>query len=225
VEVGQQLSEARQRRNLTLADISRTTKIPVHLLQAIEHNDFDRLPQGFFTRAFVRAYANEVGVNADTLLENVDDSEIEHVRIHVPGGNVPVEEQTSSRSLLVVLALCAGFSVYSSFAWKPAAHEVVQPAIVNPVQPVLATDIGAGAVAPCVPIAPPVTAINAARRDPIPAPAENVVTIAAPVPVTHVIADDQAVVNTPAQEPAQTATDTVTAQPDQIPASAPVEQF
>ena len=70
MRVGQQLSEARERQNLTLADISRTTKIPVHLLDAIERNDIDHLPQEFFTRAFVRAYAKEVGVDADALLGN-----------------------------------------------------------------------------------------------------------------------------------------------------------
>jgi cytoskeletal protein RodZ len=44
VEVGPQLVEARQRRGLTLNDISKSTKIPLSLLRAIECDDAARLP-------------------------------------------------------------------------------------------------------------------------------------------------------------------------------------
>ena len=42
-------------------------KISITALVAIEHNDFARLPGGVFRRAYVRAFAAEVGLNADEL--------------------------------------------------------------------------------------------------------------------------------------------------------------
>ncbi len=64
-DVGARLREAREARNMELRDIAATTKISVGALEAIEQNDFGPLPGGIFTRAFVRAYASEVGLEPE----------------------------------------------------------------------------------------------------------------------------------------------------------------
>lgn len=134
MEVGQQLFEARQGRHLTLADISRTTKIPVHLLEAIERNDIDHLPPRLFARAFVRAYANEVGVNPDLLLDTFENPEIEPSERELPIPNVTVEEPASSRPLFFVLALSAACSLYFGFTPKTSPTEQPQADIAKPLQ-------------------------------------------------------------------------------------------
>ena len=63
--VGARLREAREARNMELRDIAATTKISIGALEALEQNDFDPLPGGIFTRAFVRAYASEVGLDPE----------------------------------------------------------------------------------------------------------------------------------------------------------------
>ena len=63
--VGGRLREAREARNMELRDIASTTKISIGALEALEQNDFDPLPGGIFTRAFVRAYASEVGLDPE----------------------------------------------------------------------------------------------------------------------------------------------------------------
>ena len=50
---------------MSLRDIAATTKISVVTLEALERNDFSRLPGGIFSRAFVRAYALAVGVEPE----------------------------------------------------------------------------------------------------------------------------------------------------------------
>lgn len=50
---------------MELRDIAATTKISIGALEALEQNDFGPLPGGIFTRAFVRAYASEVGLDPD----------------------------------------------------------------------------------------------------------------------------------------------------------------
>jgi cytoskeletal protein RodZ len=119
VDVGKQLLQARQRRNLALVDISRNTKIPLHTLEAIERNDIEHLPPSFFTRAFVRTYAKEVGVNPDEILDRVepDLGETENV----PPPPAEAGEPTSSRALFVLLALLGTCGLlYLQFHSAPA---------------------------------------------------------------------------------------------------------
>jgi cytoskeletal protein RodZ len=68
-EFGARLKQARVARGVSLAQIASVTKISVRLLEAVERNDFSRLPGGIFTRAFVRAYAGEVGLDPEVALK------------------------------------------------------------------------------------------------------------------------------------------------------------
>ncbi|MGE3955090.1 MAG: helix-turn-helix domain-containing protein [Vicinamibacterales bacterium] len=64
-DFGARLREARERRGLSLRVIADATKISVRALEALERNDISRLPGGIFSRAFVRGYANEVGLDPE----------------------------------------------------------------------------------------------------------------------------------------------------------------
>jgi cytoskeletal protein RodZ len=65
-DLGTRLKEARQAKGVTLREIEAKTKISVTALEALERHDYSRLPGGIFSRAFVRAYALEVGVEPET---------------------------------------------------------------------------------------------------------------------------------------------------------------
>jgi cytoskeleton protein RodZ len=68
-DVGATLREARERRGLSLRQISNSTKIAMMTLEALERNDIARLPGGIFSRSFVRAYAVEVGLEPEVMIE------------------------------------------------------------------------------------------------------------------------------------------------------------
>ncbi|WP_138493914.1 helix-turn-helix domain-containing protein [Paenibacillus pinistramenti] len=67
-DLGQQLREARMARGLSLDDVQEMTKIRKRYLEAIEAGDYKVLPGSFYVRAFIKTYAEAVGVNADDLL-------------------------------------------------------------------------------------------------------------------------------------------------------------
>lgn len=67
-DVGARLREARERKGIPLKQVAAATKISLHSLEALERNDVARLPGGIFTRAFVRSYALEVGLDPDEIL-------------------------------------------------------------------------------------------------------------------------------------------------------------
>ncbi len=64
-DFGARLREARERRGLSLRVIADATRISVRALEALERNDIRQLPGGIFSRAFVRAYATEVGLDPE----------------------------------------------------------------------------------------------------------------------------------------------------------------
>ncbi|GGL43680.1 helix-turn-helix domain-containing protein [Sporolactobacillus putidus] len=62
-ELGQTLKEAREAKGLSLDDLQEETKIQKRYLQAIEDGDFKQLPGDFYTRAFIKSYAESVGLD------------------------------------------------------------------------------------------------------------------------------------------------------------------
>lgn len=66
-ELGQALKEARMARGMTLDDIQDLTKIQKRYLLAIENGEYDKLPGNFYTRAFMKSYAEAVGMDPKQL--------------------------------------------------------------------------------------------------------------------------------------------------------------
>jgi cytoskeletal protein RodZ len=64
-DFGARLREARERRGISLRAIADASRISVRALEALERNDISRLPGGIYSRAFVRAYALEVGLDPE----------------------------------------------------------------------------------------------------------------------------------------------------------------
>ncbi|MFM9277249.1 RodZ family helix-turn-helix domain-containing protein [Paenibacillus jiagnxiensis] len=87
-ELGQQLREARLQKGLSLDDVQDMTKIRKRYLEAIEAGDYKVLPGTFYVRAFIKTYAETVGLNADELLEG-------HKK------DVPVQEQEATMEPVV----------------------------------------------------------------------------------------------------------------------------
>ena len=210
MDAGQQLFEARQRRGLTLDDISRTTKIPVSLLSAIERNDTARLPQGFFTRAFVRAYAKEVGLNGDDLLDIHDVEQVDEL----PSTPAIVEEPASSKSFVFVAAVAA-MTIYYGYTLQQApasAPVTAETAIVEPVATTAASD-RADIVLPAAPepepVAPPRPVVQRVRHEQV---AQSIDAIFEALPAS-------------AAETLPAVSDAVVPQPPTATASTPIEQF
>ena len=62
---GEKLRREREKRSITLDQISQSTKIGTRMLQALEEDRFSQLPGGIFNKGFVRAYAHHLGLDED----------------------------------------------------------------------------------------------------------------------------------------------------------------
>jgi cytoskeletal protein RodZ len=63
-QLGKTLTQARTARGLTLHDVERDTRISGKYLQALEHGELETLPAPVYARAFMRTYAQYLGLNA-----------------------------------------------------------------------------------------------------------------------------------------------------------------
>jgi Helix-turn-helix domain/RDD family len=66
-----ELRRARMARGLSLTEISRRTRIGVAHLRKIDDGDLQGLPGGFYARAFVRAYAEAVGLDGELVVSRL----------------------------------------------------------------------------------------------------------------------------------------------------------
>ena len=68
-ELGTRLKEARLSKGYSLDDLQEITKIQKRYLMAIEEGNYSMMPGSFYVRAFIKQYAEAVGLNADEVLE------------------------------------------------------------------------------------------------------------------------------------------------------------
>jgi cytoskeleton protein RodZ len=119
--IGEQLRLAREERGIALRDICDQTRISIRYLEAIESNDYKKLPGGIFNRSFVKAYARYVGFDEKQAVEGysqvmreqgkpVDDNEtILHTKLYTepPAKRSPLLTVLLAVVILAILALGA----------------------------------------------------------------------------------------------------------------------
>lgn len=67
-DLGQLLKKARLDKGISLEDLQETTKIRKKYLECIEVGNYDALPGNFYVRAFIKSYAEAVGLDPNEVL-------------------------------------------------------------------------------------------------------------------------------------------------------------
>jgi transcriptional regulator with XRE-family HTH domain len=66
---GPNLRRIRVQRGVSLQQIAESTKVSPELWVGLERGDFSRWPTGLYARAYVRAYAEEIGADPDPIVD------------------------------------------------------------------------------------------------------------------------------------------------------------
>lgn len=131
--IGEKLRLARETRGIALRDISDETRISMRYLQAIETDDYQRLPGGIFNRSFIRAYAKQVGYDEQQALEEYSATLHERGEStdEIPAGRIRsmvYTDEVGSRSpllnVLLVLIILAALSLCGWAAWYFYEHRI-----------------------------------------------------------------------------------------------------
>lgn len=101
-DIGDKLRSARKAKGMSIEDVEKITKIQRRYLAAIENNEFDQLPGDFYVRAFIRQYADVVGLDGKELLEDFQ-SEVpeakpeEYVENSIDNKSEEIKKTTNSK--------------------------------------------------------------------------------------------------------------------------------
>lgn len=118
---GERLKRERELREVSWQEITSATRIGPKFLEALENEDWEKLPGGVFNRGFVRSIARYLGLNEEVLLGEYD---LAHgAPAPAPNGQPPVQESTSPKwkpavVVLGAVVLLAAIVVGGFYLWR-----------------------------------------------------------------------------------------------------------
>lgn len=141
--IGEHLKRVRKTCGYSLEDVAQVTKINPRYLDAIENDEFAKIPGETFLQGFLRSYARFLGINEKEIVGRLKESK----RLETPSGELhnPAEEVKDGRktisitperlkiilpfgaglvALLVIVILFAGGRETTSIQSSKAAEEV-----------------------------------------------------------------------------------------------------
>lgn len=150
--IGERLRRQRVERGFDLGQVARETKINPKLLEAIEAEEFEKLPGGVFRKSFVRQYARALGLDEASIaaeLEQIAPVEEpmpllrqDDLGSDIPGLPTPASQMDrrwvmtsvgSFVSVVAVMMICAG--IYSWWQNSREAARTVSSASANETVP------------------------------------------------------------------------------------------
>lgn len=124
---GEQLRAAREARNISLREISEQTRISMRYLEAIETDDYQRLPGGIFNKSFIKSYARYIHFDEDEALEGYTRTAREQGESPDEVASTPYQPRVytddSTRSpivtglLTVIILAVISLGVYAGLHW------------------------------------------------------------------------------------------------------------
>lgn len=214
---GEQLRSAREARGMSISEVAQSLMLAARQVEAIEGDDWAKLPGETFARGFVRNYARLLKLDGDALLRRRSEQAAEAValapNIELPqalAAEIPPAGHAKKRDnatilaagAMVVVALLVYFllpeNLLSPSADKKAADEAVKPSMLAPTPapvgetppPAVVPASAADAATPTAAVAPAVPTVLTPAVPAVPA-------VAAPAPPPTAAAP-AAVAGTPA---------------------------
>jgi cytoskeleton protein RodZ len=123
---GERLKRERELREVSLKEVTVGTRIGPRFLEALENEEWDKLPGGVFNRGFVRAIARYLGLDEENLLAEYDMARGEQ--------SLPVPQAYENKiprppiwlpivAVLAALAILGGLIAGGIYGWRRyAAH-------------------------------------------------------------------------------------------------------
>jgi cytoskeletal protein RodZ len=117
---GERLKREREMREVSMDELTKATRISARFVEALENEDWGRLPGGVFGHGFVRTIARYLGLSEESLLGEYDLARAEHLaaapakpeeRIPSPPAWLPV------LAVFLVLILVAGLFYAGRYGW------------------------------------------------------------------------------------------------------------
>jgi len=132
---GELLKRERELREVSLNELTVKTRVAVRFIEALENEDWKKLPGGVFNRGFVRVIARYLGLSEEHFLAEYDLAHGDHSVIGAPSVPNPIPSPPKwlvGAGLLVILLTIAGLITGSVYGWRRyAAHRAAKRALAS----------------------------------------------------------------------------------------------
>ncbi|MDR2800787.1 MAG: DUF4115 domain-containing protein [Desulfovibrio sp.] len=133
-ELGATLRNEREKRALSIDDVSAILKISARLLRALEEGDSASLPHPTYIRGFIRSYASFLGLAAEEVNSAVipiprDDAVASQVNVYLPEASKKPSKKSHASAIILFIVIAGAFVV----AWplyttlNTARQQLAQP--------------------------------------------------------------------------------------------------
>jgi cytoskeletal protein RodZ len=130
---GELLKRERELREVSLNELTVKTRVAVRFIEALENEDWKKLPGGVFNRGFVRAIARYLGLSEEHFLAEYDLAYGDSALTGAPAAPNPIPSPSKwvvGAGLLVILLAIAGLITGSIYGWRHyAAHRAAKRAL------------------------------------------------------------------------------------------------
>jgi len=132
-EIGRSLQEARERRRLSYSQVEQDTKIRSRYIKALEDEQFSVLPGPTYTKGFLRAYADFLGLDGQLFIDEYNS------RHYDPRGDVEREiyprsqgrtgrrRRKESNIVMIALAAIVAVSAIVVLGFQSSGHKAQFP--------------------------------------------------------------------------------------------------
>jgi cytoskeleton protein RodZ len=118
---GERLKRERELREVSFDEVSKATRIAPRFLEALENEQWDKLPSGVFGRGFVRSIARYLGLSEENLLSEYDlaRGESANLALQKTQERIPSPPKwIPAVAVVALLAVLAGLIAGGRYAWK-----------------------------------------------------------------------------------------------------------
>lgn len=128
---GERLKRERDLREVSMDELSKSTRISSRFLQALENEDWGKLPGGVFGHGFVRSIARYLGLDEEALLSEYDSARAEkfpppRLEERIP----PPPKWVPAAAVAAFLLFVIGLFFAGRYAWRRfTAHRAAKPAV------------------------------------------------------------------------------------------------
>jgi cytoskeleton protein RodZ len=118
---GERLKRERELREVSFDEVSKATRIAPRFLEALENEQWNKLPGGVFGRGFVRSIARYLGLSEENLLSEYDLARGESANLALQRAEERIPSPPKwipAVAVLALLAVLAGLIAGGRYAWK-----------------------------------------------------------------------------------------------------------
>ena len=123
---GEHLKVRREKKDISIEEVSKATKISISVLQALENDLYDDLPPKVYVRGFIRSYCRYVGLDETELLRSYEEAAAANktAESHARERATAKGDRARLFLLLVLFAVLVALLIHDSFSTQPTVVEV-----------------------------------------------------------------------------------------------------